>query len=129
MESKRLLRFYFTVDNLDKALNNLITQKAISSAQYGPNGEIIGQEMCALIQVKQELSELWNYIDGVLKDFSEDELKTLCLYGTIRVGIKQLPSETQKKIRRVVTKFSRHAKYLNQYQHGVRMVNRYYGLL
>lgn len=129
MESKRLLRFYFSVDRLDKALNNLITQKAISSAVHGSNGAEIGQEMCVLIQAKKELSELWNYLDSILKAFSEDEIKSLHLYGTTKLGIKQLPLEAQRHIKKSVVKFTRRARNLDRYESGVRLVNRYYGLL
>lgn len=128
MEIKRLLRFYFTADKLDKALNNLIAQKAVASAQYGSSVEIIGQKMCVLIEVKQELSELWDYLDSVIKPLSKEDQETLYLYGTSRVSLKHQSPEIKRKIKKSVMKFTRHARNLDRHERGAQLLNRYYGL-
>ena len=129
MKSKQLLKFYFSAESMNRALDNLITKNALSSADCGRDGEYYAQKICKLIGAKRELSLLWGYLDGVLKTFDESEKKVLRFYGALRGGTSKLSAQNKKEIKRVTVKFARRARCLQSYAEGVRLVGEYYCLI
>lgn len=125
---KRLLRFYFNADGLEGALNNLIINAACSSAYCVDGWEHYAERILAITEAKERLSELWQYIDGVISVLKCHEVQTLKGYALMRCGIKKLDPTKQREIKRVVTKFSRHARLLDRYAEGMRLVAEYYCL-
>ena len=128
MKSKQLIRFYFSADNINKALDNLILDKALKSANYPGSCEYFAERILALIDAKKELSKLWGYLDGVLSSFSEGERSVLKFYGTLRTGVSKLSCARVKDIKRVTIKFTRRARFIERYGEGVRLVKEYYCL-
>lgn len=129
MRSKQLLKFYFSADKLNRALDNLITQNALSSADYHFDAEYYAERICAIIGCKKQLSMLWRYLDGVISAFSAREKKVLAFYGALRGGITALPADVKKEIKKVTVKFTRHARNIAAYADGVKLVGGYYCLL
>lgn len=129
MKSKQIIRFYFSAGNINKALDNLILNKALKSANYGRSCEYYAERILALIGAKEELSRLWDYLDGVVSSLSERERSVLKFYGGLRVGLSKLTLARAKEVKRVAVKFTRHARFLGRFGEGVRLVKKYYCLM
>ena len=129
MKSKQLIRFYFSAGNINKALDNLILNKALKSANYAKSCEYYAEHILALIDAKKELSRLWNYLDKVMSSLAERERAVLKFYAGLRVGLSKLPLARVREIKRVTVKFTRHARLIERYGEGVRLVKRYYCLM
>ena len=129
MKSKQLIRFYFSAGNINKALDNLILDKALKSANYPGSCEYFAERILALIDAKKELSKLWNYLDKIISFFSERERSVLKFYGHLRTGISKLPYTRAKEVKRVTVKFTRRAWQIGRYGEGVRLVKEYYCLM
>jgi len=129
MKSKRLLKFYFSAESVNRALDNLITENALASAGYGRDGVYYAEKICALINAKRELSALWRYLDGVIGALSVDERAVLRFYGTLRGGTSKLSTQSRREIKRVTVKFTRRARAVGRYAEGVRLVGEYYCLM
>lgn len=128
MKSKQLIRFYFSAGNVNKALDNLILDKALKSANYGKSCEYYAERILALIEAKAELSKLWNYLDGVVSSLTQRERAVLKFYGGLRAGLSKLSVRQAKEVKRVTVKFTRHARFLGRFGEGVRLVKKYYCL-
>lgn len=129
MKCKRLLKFYFYAESLNTALDRLITAVALKSQERAGGGEECAERIIEIIREKDELSRLWNYLDGVLKSFSESEIQILKFYGGLNSGLYSLNKETIKKIKTAAIKFSRRARFILRYENAVRLVLDYYCLL
>lgn len=129
MNTKRLLRFYFKADELERALDNLILNYACRSADCSKDGEFYAERIIAVIRAKEGLSELWQYLDGVITALKEEEVQMLKSYALLRFGIKKLDIDTQRTIKRAAIKFVRHARSLERYGEGMRLVREYYCLM
>lgn len=129
MKSKQIIRFYFSADSLNGAMDNLITQNALSSAHYDKCVEYYADKICALIGAKQRLGELWQYLDGVMSEFAESERNVLRFYGAMRGGFSKLSAANRKEIKRVTVKFVRKAKSLGRYEKAIKLVGEYYCLI
>lgn len=129
IKSKRLLRFYFKADELDGALNNLILTYAYRSADCVKGGEFYAERILAITESKKRLAELWEYLDGIISALKSGEVETLKCYALMRCGIRRLDEAERRAIKRVVIKFSRHARVLARFDEGVRLVGEYYCLL
>ncbi len=129
MKSKRLLRFYFSAEGVDRALNNLITAAGCASFYAPGKGVYYAEKMLRLIEVKSELGLLWNYLDGILKEFSDVERQTLKRYGELRCGFSKLGDEDRRGIRRAAVKFARHARGIERFSAAVELVGEYYSLM
>lgn len=129
MKYKQILRFYFNVDELERALDNLILTHACRSADCVKGGEHYAEKILALIGAKEKLSELWQYLDSVISALKSDEVQILKSYALMRYGIRRLDKAKQRAIRRVVIKFTRHARSLERYAEGVYLVGEYYCLI
>ncbi len=128
MKSKRILRFYFAAESLDRALNNLITAEACLSGKYPAKGEVFAGKLCTLIADKGELSRLWRYLDGIIGSLKPREAAALERYARLRRGLGGLGEEEAREIRSAAMKFTRHARSLHLYVEGVRLVDAYYSL-
>lgn len=129
MKSKQLIRFYFSAGSINKALDNLILDRALKSANYGRSCEYYTERILALIDAKEELSKLWNYLDGVLSSLTQKERAVLKFYAGLRIGLSKLSEARAKEVKRVTVKFTRHARFLGRFGEGVRLVKKYYCLI
>lgn len=129
MKSKKLLRFYFASEELNRALDNFIVKAAYDSGGLAGGGLIYAERICALIRAKRELGELWGYLDRVIGGLAEEERLILAKYGRMRRGISKVEESERRAIRRAAVKFSRHARRLGKYTEGIRLVGEYYSLL
>lgn len=126
MKNKRLLRFYFKVEDLDRALNNLILKHACASADHTRDPAVCAEKIFSLIAAKDELSSLWNYINGVMERLSERERAVLEEYGLSRRGLGGLNAERQRTVKTVLMKFTRHARFIERHGFALRLVGEYY---
>lgn len=121
MQAKILLRFYFHVDDLEKSLNCVMYRQAFSSHDTFKCAENILQ----VIEEKSMLSELWNYLDGIISRFGEEDKQALFRYANLRTGFAKQPKEEQKALRRVVVRFNRRLQALKRYAPHLRCVAQY----
>lgn len=129
MKSKQLLRFYFSAESMNRALDNLIIKNALSSVDCGRDGKYYADKICALICAKSELSSLWSYLDGIVRTFDKSEKTILRFYGTLRGGTTKLSIQNKREIKRVAVKFARRTRFLDRYSEGVKLVGKYYCLI
>lgn len=125
MKSKRLIRFYFSADKLNGALDNLIMKNACGTET---NGEECVNKIIEIIEAKKSLSKLWRYLDSVISGLSEFERSVLKFYGIVRLPLKKLGIERQREVKRVIMKFCRRARFLERYEEGIGLVNLYFAL-
>lgn len=128
MKVKKILRFYFSADALEKAFNNLIIDNACKSVQPY-SGEFYAEKILCLLEEKGELSRLWNYLDGVISGISGEDRGALESYALMRIGIKKLDEEKRRGIRRAAMKFTRRARRLESFDKALRLIYKYYSLL
>ena len=129
MKSKRILKFYFNAEGLNRSLDRIILNCACSSYDYIGGGERYAQRISELIGVKSKLSVFYAYLDGVLGGLKEEERQELCYYANLRIGIKRLPDERRRGIKRSVMKFVRHARLIDRFSEEVKLVYEYYCLI
>ncbi len=129
MKSKRILKFYFFAESLNFALDNLIEKFAVSSSDFTRGGDYYAEKICGIVEEKGKLSELWNFLDTVMRGFTVSERKVLRFYGATRRGISSFTEDERREIKRVTVKFGRHAKGLERFKEGVGLVGKYYCLL
>lgn len=130
VKSKKILRFYFSAEKLNGALDNMILSCALGA--YGDLGacEIRAERMVALIDAKARLSELWGWLDGALALFPETDRAVLERYAKMRGGVTRLGEAERRDIHRVVVRFTRRVEgRLGRFSDGIRLVNRYYAFL
>ncbi len=125
MKSKRILKFYFSADKLNGALDALIMAHA---CKFSGGGEKYAEKIIKIIEAKRELSELWNYLDGVIGKLSESERRTLEFYGNLRVGIRRLGGDRVREIKRATIKFRRHASRLEKFNPALKLADEYFCL-
>ena len=109
MNVKRILRFYFYADTLEKVFDGIIFHSALSSA-YIAESELCAERICGLIGEKQERSALYRY-------------------ASLRCGIKKLSDEERKAIKRAAVKFTRRARRIESFSEALRLVGKYYSLI
>lgn len=129
MNVKRLLRFYFSADKLNCAIDNLIMHCACGSGKNCEDGEESAEKIINLISAKRNLSLLWGYLNGVMQAFGEEDCNLLMNYAYIRCGFSSLGEEEKRRFRRVAVRFSRRAKNAERFVDGIKLINSYYALL
>lgn len=129
MKTKRLLRFYFSAETVDRALNNLITAAGCSSGNAPGNGLHYAEKMLQLIDAKRELGFLWNYLDGVMKSLGESDRLILKKYGLSKSGLSKSGEGERREIRRAAIKFTRHARGIARFSATVELIGEYYALM
>lgn len=129
MKRKRLLKFYFSVERINRALDNLITENALRSADHTRGGEYYAEKICSIICAKRELSLLWKYLDGIIEQFDEQEKTVLRYYGLCKKGGTALSENSRREVKRVLIKFARRSQNIFRFEEGIRLVNEYYCLM
>ena len=129
LKVKRLLKFYFCVDSLERAINGMIAAKAAASWVSAGGGMSCAEDILKYTQEKDELSALWNYLDGVICSLKKDEAAILENYALMRCGIARLCDERRKEIKRAAMKFRRRAHRLLDFSGALALVGKYYCLL
>ena len=129
MKSKQLIRFYFSAEFLNEALDNLILADAVKSANYQKSGEYYFERISKVIEAKSRLSELWKYLDGIISRFNGHDKAVLKYYALLRTGVSRLNTESVKEIKRVTVRFTRRARYIERFGEGVELVKKYYCLM
>ena len=127
LKMKRILRFYYCAEGLERTFENLILKIALSS--YEKSCYCDADRLCRIIEEKTELNKLWNYLDGIIPALSQEERASLEEYAKMRCGIKRLGAEGVKRIRRAVVKFGRRARRLGDFAKGAELVGKYYCLM
>ncbi len=64
MKSKRLLKFYYSADSLNRALDNLITGSALASADCGKSGDFYAEKIIEIIAAKKSLASCGGTLTG-----------------------------------------------------------------
>ncbi len=129
MKIKRLLKFYYSAERLNSALDNLMLKLALSSAQSDKSCEFYAEKIIAVGEVKRELAELWGRLDGYMRGLTERDKATLKTYAFARVGAKKTGGIPEKEIHRAAVKFSRRAAgLLNSCQRAYKTLCAYYCL-
>lgn len=126
MKTKTVLRFYFRAENVERVYNNLILKNALSLDGLGL---CRAERVCEFIKEKDELADLWNYVDGIISGFKECDRAALKLYADLRAGLKSCGGETVKAVKRAVIKFKRRAVRLEGFEKALLLVARYVCLL
>ena len=124
MKPKKILRFYFGADSLERAFDNLITQKAFD---FGADTLETAERLCNVIGEKMRLERLWAYLDGVLSSFSEEDRSALFRYSLRRTA--PLNEAENRAVKRAVIKFTRHARRLSEFADDISVLKKYYCLL
>lgn len=127
MKIKKILRFYFGADSLERAFDNLINKYVLSSMSAPCIDCASG--IIDILEEKNSLANLWGYIDGVLKSFNASDLTALEEYAHLRCGLKSLSDAKRKGIRRAVIKFRRRAHRLESFADSYRTVAKYYAVI
>lgn len=128
INSKRLMRFYFRAEELETALDNLILSRALRSAEGVRDADYYAERIIGIIEAKGQLCELWQYLDGVMATLTSADRQALEGYANMRCGVRKLEDAQRLAIKRAQIKFLRHARALDRFSDGVRLVGRYYCL-
>ena len=135
MNYKHLLAFYFYADGLNGALDNVCVRLAKASADHFKGCEYYAQKICAVIEAKGALNELWLFLDGALSSMKEADRTALKAYADSRGKRAQLNNlqteeDDKKAIHRSLMKFSRRVSgRLERYAEQVNVLREYYCLL
>lgn len=123
MKVKRVLRFYFSAEKLNGALDNLILKHALSPFA---DGEEAAAKICRLAERKALLSDFWNYLDGVISRMCEGDVRVLEYYALSRGGVSK---DRLKEVKRCAVKFRRRAVRLSAFEEQLRLIGEYWCLL
>ena len=128
MKVKRILRFYYYCDSLEKALDNLILKKALAAGEYS-TGQKSAEFILSVIEEKKKLSDLWLYIDGIMHKLDGADRVSLKCYAAARGSVESFNEVVRKEWRRAAVKFRRRARRIEEYAEGLKLVGKYYCLL
>ena len=124
MKPKKILRFYFGADSLERAFDNLITGAAFD---FGSDTLKTCEKLCVVIGEKMKLERLWAYLDGILSAFSDGEREVLKKYSARR-DVPLTDSE-KREAKRVVIKFTRRARRLGEFEDSFPILKKYFCLI
>lgn len=127
MECKKLLRFYYNAENLNKALDNLILAGACRQ-DFLRGAQACAEKILDIIYAKERLGELWAYLDGVIGKICGRGREVLSFYGTTRAGLMSMPDDVRREIKRYAARFTRRLRNLNGYGEALRLLKAYYAL-
>ena len=122
--TKKILRFYFGADSLERAFDNLIINKALS---FEADTLKTVDRLCEMVGEKIRLEELWTYLDGIISPFSVEEREMLLRYCARRD--EPLSDRERRACKRAVIKFTRHARRLGRFAGAVSILKKYYCLI
>ena len=123
VKPKKILRFYFGAESLERAFDNLITSKAFD---FGGDTLETAERLCTVIGEKMRLQRLWAYLDSVLSSFSEADRAALKNYASKFTAIND---SERKAAKRAVIKFTRHARRLGEFENDFAILKQYYCLI
>lgn len=130
MVIKKLLRFYFSAGSLERALNNLIEGIACRSAEGIRGCAYYADKILAVTAVKEELAALWAKLDSIVSAMSDNDVKSLKRYASMRTGVSKLDIAEKRELHRATVKFSRRAEgRLKSAGAAYRTVCVYYGII
>ena len=124
MKPKKILRFYFGADSLERAFDNLIMSKAFD---FGADTLETAERLCAIIGEKMRLERLWSYLDGIISTFSDEEREVLNSYSSRRGS--PLSDTERRAVKRAVIKFTRRARRLCEFTDDYTILKKYYCLI
>ena len=122
MKLKKILRFYFGADSLERAFDNLIKAKALNTESDALE---TADMLCSIIGEKIRLERLWAYIDGIILTFSDAERSVLLKYCVMT----PYDYDVRRETKRVTIKFTRRAKRLKDFADDISILNKYYCLI
>ncbi len=125
MKNKRILRFYFNADALERAMDNKILSYALADRDWERGGEYCAERALEIVAAKAALSELWGYLDRVMGELKEGEKEILRKYSLSRRGLKGRAPADRLAVKRAVMKFRRHARRLERFSEGLGIVDEY----
>ena len=128
MKVKRILRFYYYCESLERALDNIILKKALATESYS-DGEKSAEFILSLIDEKKKLCSLWGYIDGVMKRLDGADRGSLKSYASVRGSVKTFCEEQRREWKRAAVKFRRRARRIESFADAIKLVGKYYCLL
>ncbi len=130
MNGKRILRFYFSADSLNAAMDNLIERAAFSSRDIYRDGDYYAEKIIAVIEAKRQLSLLWGYLNAVVSGLPERDEQILASYAMMRTGLSKLSPDGEREVRRALIKFVRRAKRgIDRFGAGLKIVDECYALI
>lgn len=122
VSTKKILRFYFSAESLNKAFDSLIISRACAPETDGLDA---AEKLCSLIGDKMRLERLWGYLDNILSGLSEEERVTLSKYSARCAALKS----NDREVKRAVIKFTRRARRLDELDEEISVLNDYYCLI
>lgn len=120
MKTKGILRFYFSADSLNEALDNLIMRLACA---FDADGSKLSERLCRIVGEKCDLERLWAELDDILVSFSKEERAALKGYSSRRA--LRAEGERGRFVKRTVIKFMRRARRLNGFGEEMATLGRY----
>lgn len=120
MGTKKILRFYYSADNLERAFENLIMRRACATDADADDVE----RLCTVIGEKIDIQRLWGYLDKVLSGLTEEERVLLEKYA---LG-KPIGGE-RRRINGAVAKFLRRSWRMDDFSKEISVLEKYYCLL
>ncbi len=118
MKVKMLLRFYFSAQRIDAAINNLIFTQARAPSAFVGGGEAAMEKIIYLIADKDALGDLWAYLHQVMTAFVQDE-------QVLRAYAFRRKREDALLTRRVVMRFRRHAWGYARFSEALKILPQY----
>ena len=122
MKTKKILRFYFSAESLERAFDNLIINNACA---WNLSGLAAAEKLCSIVGEKICLERLWAYLDKVMATFSESEREILSGYSARYPVFKG----DDKALKRTVIKFTRRAHRISDFGEETGVLKKYYCLL
>ncbi|MCD8372640.1 MAG: hypothetical protein LUD27_05000 [Clostridia bacterium] len=80
MKTKKLLKFYFSAEKVEKALDRLILKRA-AEIDFYRTAEYTAERVTEAIDKKRTLCSLYAFLDGVMSKFSDEEREALKSYA------------------------------------------------
>lgn len=129
MKVKRLLKFYFCAEELNSALDDIIVRRAVGSGM-GACAEQCAGDILKIISAKEELAELYGYLDGIFSSLCGEDVARLRRYALLRRGLKFLPAAERRGIHSSLMKFSRRSVgFGHRFDGAMKVLNAYYCLI
>ena len=129
MKVKRLLRFYFCAEELNSALDDIIVHKAVGS-DMGACTERCADDILKVIEVKGELSALWNYLDGIFCTLGAEDVRRLERYAMMRRSLRSLAEAERKGVHSSLMKFARrNVNFGCRFDGAMKVLGAYYCLI
>lgn len=124
MKIKLLLKFYFNAAYLNEWMNRLITFNACKT-----ECEASFEKVTSLIEDKQALCNLMNYLEGKFERLTKRDMMALKRYAELRVSVRKLGDEERRDIKRAVMKFTRKLTYIERHKEEVQTLKNYRAIL